>query len=171
MKKIPGDIIILHNCTKNYDQMMYSSWDMVHDRCNCYFSFWAVFCPFTPLTTKKIKILKKWKKHLEISSFYRCVPKIMIRWYTVPEIWCTTDRWTNGWTDGPKKWHIVFSHGEARNIKFGQQVNIIQRVPLGVHHLRRYWCHYLIITWLWQISLSTQGLLLSKIWAVKITHW
>ena len=32
MKKNPGDIIILHMCTKNYDQMMYSSWDMVHNR-------------------------------------------------------------------------------------------------------------------------------------------
>ena len=31
MKK-PGDIIILHMCPKNYDQMMYSSWDMVRDR-------------------------------------------------------------------------------------------------------------------------------------------
>ena len=32
MKKTPGDIIILHMCTKNYDQMMYGSWDMVRDR-------------------------------------------------------------------------------------------------------------------------------------------
>ena len=31
MKKMPGDIIILHMCTKNYDQMMYGSWDMVRD--------------------------------------------------------------------------------------------------------------------------------------------
>ena len=29
MKKTPGDIIILHMCTKNYNQMMYGSWDMV----------------------------------------------------------------------------------------------------------------------------------------------
>ena len=50
-KKTPRDIIILHTCTKNYDQVMYGSWDMVHDRCN-YYSFWAIFCPFTP---------KKWK--------------------------------------------------------------------------------------------------------------
>ena len=41
-----------------------------------------------PLTTQRIKILKKWKKHLEISSFYTSVPKIMIIGYTVPEIWC-----------------------------------------------------------------------------------
>ena len=30
--KKPGDIIILYMCTKNYDQMMHSSWDMVCDR-------------------------------------------------------------------------------------------------------------------------------------------
>ena len=33
----------------------------------------------------------KWKKSLEISSFYICIPKIMIRWCTVPEIWHMTD--------------------------------------------------------------------------------
>ena len=31
MEKRPGDII-LHMCAKNYDQMMYSSSDMVHNR-------------------------------------------------------------------------------------------------------------------------------------------
>ena len=31
-----------------------------------FLSFCAIFCPFTPLTTQKIKILKKWKKQLEI---------------------------------------------------------------------------------------------------------
>ena len=63
---------------------------MVCDRCN-YFSFSAIFWPFTPLTAQKIKIKKKWKIHLEISSFYTCVLKIMIISYTVPEIWCVTD--------------------------------------------------------------------------------
>ena len=29
-KKKPRDIIILHMCTKAYDQMKYGSWDMVH---------------------------------------------------------------------------------------------------------------------------------------------
>ena len=52
-----------------------------------FLSFWAMFCPFTPLTIWKIKILTKWKKSLEI-SFYTSVPKIMIIFYTVPEIWC-----------------------------------------------------------------------------------
>ena len=32
MEKLPGDIIILLKCTKNYDQMMFSSWDIVYDR-------------------------------------------------------------------------------------------------------------------------------------------
>ena len=103
MKKTPGDIIILLKCTQDHDHMLYCSLDMARHRCNCYFSFWAIFCLFSPLTTQKIKISKKWKKkHLEISSFYTCVPKIMIGWHTVPEIWCTMD----GRTDGRKKWHI-----------------------------------------------------------------
>ena len=104
IKKPPGDIIILHMYNKNYDQMMYASWDMVCDRCNCYFSFWAIFCPFTPLTAQKIKILKKRKKFLDKSSFYTSVPNIMSRWCTVPEIWCTTDRWMD--RGRQKKWHI-----------------------------------------------------------------
>ena len=71
--------------------MLYYSWDMARDTCNCYFSFWTIFCPFTPLTVQKMKISKKWKKNLEILSFYTSVPKIMIICYTVPEIWCMTD--------------------------------------------------------------------------------
>ena len=63
---------------------------MAHDRCN-YFSFCAIFCPLTPLTAQKMKISKKWKKYLEISSFYTSVPKVIIICYTVPEIWRVTD--------------------------------------------------------------------------------
>ena len=46
----PGDIIILHKCTKNHHHMLYCSLDMAHNRFNCYFSFWAIFYTFTPLT-------------------------------------------------------------------------------------------------------------------------
>ena len=91
LKKAHQDIIILLKCTKNHDHILYCSIDMMHNRCNCYLSFWAIFCPFTSLTVRKIKILKKWKKCLEISLFYTSVPKIMITCYTVPEIWCVTD--------------------------------------------------------------------------------
>ena len=83
---MPGDIIIL-KCTKNHDHMLYCSRDMVLDGIN-YFSFWAICCPFNPIADQKIKIWKKWKKCLETSPFYTCVTKIMIKWCTVPGIWC-----------------------------------------------------------------------------------
>ena len=87
MKKNPDDIIILQKCTKNHDHiMLYCSWDVAHDGCD-YFSFWAIFCPVTPLTASKMKISKKQKQYLEIPSFYTSVPKIMVIWYTVPGIW------------------------------------------------------------------------------------
>ena len=93
-------IIILQKCTKNHHHMLHCSCDMACDRCNCYFSFFHFFFnPFTSLTAPKIKIFKKWKRCLEI-SFYTCVPKIMIRWCIVPEIWCATDGRTDGRIDG-----------------------------------------------------------------------
>ena len=91
MKKIPGDIIILHMCTIIHIYMMYGSWKMESNRYN-FLSFWAIFCPFTQLATWKIKILKKWKKKtLEISSSYTIAPKIMTIFYSVPEIWHMMD--------------------------------------------------------------------------------
>ena len=45
---------------------------MVRDGCKCYFSFWAMFCPFTPLTARKNEIFKKMEKSLEMPSFYTC---------------------------------------------------------------------------------------------------
>ena len=64
------------------------SWDMACDGCNFFIFHFGLF--FT-LTGWKIKVLKKWKKRLEISSFYTCVPKTMITWCMVPEIWCETN--------------------------------------------------------------------------------
>ena len=58
IKKTVGDIIILHTCTKNHDHMMHGSWDTELDRQN-FLSLWTIFCPFTQLTTWKIKNLKK----------------------------------------------------------------------------------------------------------------
>ena len=55
-KKTHSDIIILHKCTKNHNNMLHCSWDMARNGCNCYFSFWAILCPFTSLTASKIKI-------------------------------------------------------------------------------------------------------------------
>ena len=52
-----------------------------------FFSFWINLPP----NYQEIKILKKWKKRLEIWSFYMRVTKIMIICYAVPEIWHVTD--------------------------------------------------------------------------------
>ena len=46
-KKI-GDIIILHKFSKNHDHMLHCSWDMVHDGCNCYVPFLAIFTLLPP---------------------------------------------------------------------------------------------------------------------------
>ena len=80
---------------------------------------WAIFCPVTlaptPKQPKKSKLKNKTKKKkrknkdkecLEISWFYTFLPKIMIRWCTVSEIWCMTDEQTDGLMDGQKKWNI-----------------------------------------------------------------
>ena len=72
--------------------------DTEWDRQN-FLSYWAIFWLFTPLTAREIKILKKRKRCLEISSFCTCIPKIMITWCTVPEIWCATDRQTDRRTE------------------------------------------------------------------------
>ena len=90
-KKIPEDIIIFQMYTINDHHMMYGSWDMECNRQN-FLSFWIVFCPFIPLTTWKIKILKKWKNCQEILSFYTCIPQMKIIWCMVPVIWSVTDR-------------------------------------------------------------------------------
>ena len=48
VKKVSGDIILLHMCTINEDHMMYSSWDIRHDGQ----SFWH-FGPFDPPSNPK----------------------------------------------------------------------------------------------------------------------
>ena len=51
----------------------------------------SYFLPFYPHNSPKNENFEKMKKCLEMSSFYICVPKIIIRWCMVPEIWCVTD--------------------------------------------------------------------------------
>ena len=56
---------------------------MVHDGCND-FSLWAIFYPLQPPPPNSLKnqnLRKMKKKHLEISSFYTSVPKVMIICY------------------------------------------------------------------------------------------
>ena len=91
-KKKSGNIIILHMCTTNENQMMYGSWDMKHDRQN-FLSFWTVFLPFyLPNNLKNQTFEKLKKKSMEILSFYTCVPQMKIKWCMVPEILSMTER-------------------------------------------------------------------------------
>ena len=71
--RTPEDITTLPFFTTNDNHMMYGFWDI---KCNTHNFFlpWTIFYPFTTLTTKKIKILKKWEIAPEISSFYTSVP-------------------------------------------------------------------------------------------------
>ena len=66
--------------------MIYSSWEIECDRLKLVImGHFLSFISPPPQKTQKIKTLKKWKKFLEISSFYTCVPKMTIIWGVVPE--------------------------------------------------------------------------------------
>ena len=78
LKKTPGGIIILHLCTKNLSDTIYSFWDKECDRLKLIIM--GYFLPFypSPLKHEKSEFWKNEKKLLEISSFYTCVPKVTI---------------------------------------------------------------------------------------------
>ena len=54
------NLYFLHLCIKHLDDMIYSSWDIV--RKTEVGNYWSFFALLIPLKTKKIRILKKWKK-------------------------------------------------------------------------------------------------------------
>ena len=72
MKKASGDVIIFNLCNKKNVHIMYDYSDMKCGRHFCHFRLFLL--SFTPLLTPKIKNWKNVKKHLEILSFYTCVP-------------------------------------------------------------------------------------------------
>ena len=87
------------------DHRLYCSWDKVCDRCN-YFSFWAIFCPFTPLTARKIKISKKWKKNAwRYHHFTHVYQKLWLYVQFLRYGARQTDEQMDGQTDGQEKWH------------------------------------------------------------------
>ena len=76
-KKKDRRFISLHKCTIT-SVPSYDIWFLRYEvRQTEFFVILGIFCPFILQTTKKIKILKTWKKPQEI-SFYTSVPKIMI---------------------------------------------------------------------------------------------
>ena len=112
---------------------------------------------FNLLTTQKIKIFKKWKKPLVISSFYARVPKIIILCYTVREIWCMTD--------------VIFHFGlffallpPSNNLET-QNFEKMKKKPWGYHYFthvhHKSWSYALLYlrygTWQLQFSLFILG--------------
>ena len=61
--------------TKNCNHMRYGSWYTEWDGQN-FLSFWAIFCPFTPLTNHKIKILKNERSIFRSYHFTRVYQKL-----------------------------------------------------------------------------------------------
>ena len=89
----------LEICTINDNHMIYGSWDMKWNKQN-FFVILGHFLPFYPPKCPKNQNFIKMEKYLEISSFYICLSKVMIRLCMVPEIWCVKDGWTDGRMDG-----------------------------------------------------------------------
>ena len=77
-------------CAINEDHMRYGFSDVRLDRQSfCHVGpFFALDPPNNP---KNQNFEKMKKKNEKISSFYTCVPKIMIRCYKIPKILCATE--------------------------------------------------------------------------------
>ena len=56
MKKTAEDIIILHKCTKNDNHEVGF---LRYGKRQTFLSFWAIFCPFTPLENQNFEKMKK----------------------------------------------------------------------------------------------------------------
>ena len=85
-----GDIIFLHMCTINENHMICGFWNMGHNW-QKFLSFWTIVCPFTPLTSWTIKIMRKLKKNKHTWRYYHFthVYHNWKSWFMVPGIWST----------------------------------------------------------------------------------
>ena len=74
-------------------------WGMVSDIWSEteFFCHFGPFFTYFPFNNSEINILKKWKKHLEMSSCYTCVPKISTTWCMLPKIWSATENFLSFW--------------------------------------------------------------------------
>ena len=96
-KKNSGDIIILHNCTKNLGHKLYYFWGMAPDQCNCHISFWVMFrfglLPSNSSNNKNFKTMKIMHRDIIIShnSAKNHNPMCLTSLgYTVSGIWHVT---------------------------------------------------------------------------------
>ena len=88
--KILLEISSFYMCTKNHNNLMYSSWDTEWDGQN-FLSFSAIFWPFYP--PKQPGKSKFWKNEKSTwrCHHFTCVPKMTILWCMILEIWSATD--------------------------------------------------------------------------------
>ena len=82
---MPGDVIILHKSTKNYDHMVYCSWYMARDECNFVNFHFGLF-----FALKNENFKKNEKNPWDIIILHKC-SKNQDHMYTVPEVWHATD--------------------------------------------------------------------------------
>ena len=85
------EILSFYTCSINSNHMIYGSSDMDQNR-HTFLSFWTIFLPFYAPNNPKNQNFEDMKKYLETLSFDTCVPKMIIMWCKVPQIWSTTDR-------------------------------------------------------------------------------
>ena len=62
MKIKAGDMTIFHKCTKDHNHILYYSWEMACDGCNCFFFIVGYFLPFYYRNSPKNQNFKKMKK-------------------------------------------------------------------------------------------------------------
>ena len=96
----------------------------VRDKTCCNF---GSFLHFYPLTTQKIKILKKQKKHLKMSWFYWGVPKITIISYCSWDMKCDRHNFLSFWP-----FLALLPHYWCRKLKFRKNIKkYIILLPMG----------------------------------------
>ena len=131
----PEDIIILQMRTINDSHMMCGSWDMKCNRQN-FLSFWVIFCPFTLLTSQKIKILKKWKK-VWCYHFTHVYHKWQSHDVWVPEIWSVTDTTLCHYDWQPKK--LKFWKIETNALRYYHFTHVYHKLQWNDVWFLRYW--------------------------------
>ena len=97
MRKKPPEISSLDASVPEIMIICYTLPEIWHDRCNLHFSFWAIFCPFTPLTAQKTKIKKKEKSTWRYHHFIHVYQKLLSHDVRFPRY---SVRWRDEWTDG-----------------------------------------------------------------------
>ena len=113
--------------------MIYSSWDIECDRLKL--AILSLFCPFTPLKTKKSKVLIKWQKHYWRYHFTHMYQKFQSYdvWFLRYGVWRT-------------EFFVILDHflpfyhpNNPKNQKFWKNKKHLGYLFTHVHH--KLWSH------------------------------